>query len=263
MNNPFFDTNGLPTEALLALLELCEVSHDGTLPGIFAATQSAWYQSGKLRADIQEKHGDKRERAMPIFDQLGLLREVSTQSITCGHAIVLGAKKLAVRKRIASLVHAWRVSGARFSQLVFCGSNRLSDESVLDNRNAELPFTLPSIPRYVESPNTEIAMMEAVYTLARDLFPWNDSVIPIFKETVVTGRNASTHDTLMDWDGVARPSGDVLIASSQPFVSFQALIATKCLPQCRVHAIGAAATPTLPISVYLDNISKFIFELCD
>lgn len=259
MNNQFFDNDGVPVEALRGLLDLFGLTHDGSLADIVCATQRAWYKEGKLRADIQETEGEKRESALPLLTRLGFVDSVWATRQLHDYAIVLGAKKLAIRKRYAFLRQEWKI-GVRFHSLVMCGSDRPSDETVTDHMNDVLPFLeQQTFPVPVSADETDL--MEVIYDLSRSTFPWNDKVIPIFKKTTVTGRHANTRDTLTDWGTF--PTGRVLIVSSQPFVSYQAMIARQCLPGCEIHAIGAAATPTLPISVYLDNLAKILFELAD
>ena len=119
----FFDASGNPTRPLLNLLSLCEVEHVGTLPSIRDATQREWYQAGKLRAEIAEKHGSKKEQVLPLFEQLGLVSEVRSNRLEHSFCLLLGATVVAVRKRLAFLLSEWE-RGVRFVHLAFLGSNR-------------------------------------------------------------------------------------------------------------------------------------------
>ncbi len=264
MNNQFFDSSGVPVQALRGLLDLFGLVHDGSLADIVCVTQQAWYERGKLRADIQEKFGDKRHDALPFLTALGFVEEIWSKVQTHDHAFVLGAKKAAIRKRLSLLRREWN-SGIRFTNLVMCGSQRPNDEDVTDFNNDILPFSesILQASRYLNPilPADETDLMEAIYELSSSTFGWSGRVIPLFKKTKVVGRNANTRDTLTDWGTF--PTGKVLIVSSQPFVSYQAMIAKQCLFGCQIEAIGAAATATLPISVYLDNLAKILFELAD
>lgn len=261
MNNQFFDNDGVPREALRGLLDLFDLTHDGSLADILRVTQAAWYKEGKLRVDIDEEHGHKREAAMPFLRQLGLVDEISATQSRNEMAIVLGAVKSAIRKRYAILIREYR-QGVRFRSLVMCGSARPSNEVVTDFANEFLPFPEnTSFAGYENPPPDETDLMEAIYQLARPTFPWNRDIIPLFKKTTVQGRHANTRDTLTDWGTF--PTGKILLVSSQPFVSFQLMIARQCLPGCQIDAIGPAASPTLAISKFLDNAAKIIFELAD
>ena len=199
---------------------------------------------------------------MPFLRQLGLVDEISATQSRNEMAIVLGAVKSAIRKRYAILIREYR-QGVRFRNLVMCGSARPNSEVVTDFDNEFLPFPEnTSFDGYENPPKDEADLMEAIYHLARPTFPWRRDVVPFFKKTIGKGRNANTKDTLTDWGTF--PTGKILLVSSQPFVSYQALIAQKCLPSsCKIEAIGAAASPTLAVSKFLDNVAKIIFELAD
>ena len=99
---PLFDTTNNPSQPLLELLALMSVSHDGTLRGIRHATQAAWYESGKFRAQIQERHADKKIDALPYLDALGFIHEVEPlEGRNFEHGLVLGGTVTAVRRRLA------------------------------------------------------------------------------------------------------------------------------------------------------------------
>src|SRR5690606_17150403 len=118
-----FDNAGKPTSALLEVLRITGVDHDGTLLGIRNSTQSTWYQSGKIRASIGEEHGDLKTALMPFFMKLGLINEVLASNREYNNVLLLGATLLAVRKRLAFLMKEWD-RGVRFQQVVLLGSSR-------------------------------------------------------------------------------------------------------------------------------------------
>lgn len=270
MNNQFFDSRGVPVEALRGLLDLFKsedkehFEHVGSLPDIVCATQLAWYKKGIPLPGFLEQSERMRNAVMPFLEQLGFIDEIVTAKQQHDWAIVLGGKKKAIRKRYAQLRKEW-ATGIRFPQLVMCGSDRPNDEVVSDFDNEELPFLEDALRQsafQTPIPADETDLMEAIYELSRSSFGWNKNVIPLFKKTSVKDRQANTRDTLTDWGTF--PTGKILLVSSQPFVSYQAIIARKCLPSnCEIEAIGAAASATLPISVYFDNLAKILFELTD
>lgn len=258
-----FDSNGTPTQDLRDLLSLMEVEHDGSLAGIRSATQAEWYQAGRLRAEIAEKHGHKKDEAMPLLRNLGFFNEIRAQRMTHFHCAFLGATVTAVRKRLAFLHSEWN-RGIRFTDLVFFGSNRPlmkdkeSPEVLLNAENSDLPFS-SDWKLEDDLPQTEIEMMRMVYRQAGWL---NEDKVVFIEATGKDGRNANTRDTLELWGNGIR--GDVLVVSSQPFVSFQGIIAEKVLPShANPECIGYAANTTLPVTTFLDNVAKLVYELAD
>jgi hypothetical protein len=265
-STPLFDNDGRPTAALSELLTLFEVEHDGTLSGIRDATQAAWYQAGKLRAEITEKHGHKKEAALPLFEQLGFMGAVKASHENYLHALVLGATVVAVRKRLAFLVSEWE-RGVRFSTLSLLGSERplMADKEsanvLLDPNNADLPFDA-SVAAPNILPTNEGEMMAMVYAQATSRFPWGDLPMQLVVAPKIEGRNANTADTLLEWNKLSLMGGRCLVISSQPFVTYQGVIARKNLSR-RHDVVDCAgyASAILPVTTYLDNVAKIIHEL--
>ncbi|MCB9808326.1 hypothetical protein H6770_03655 [Candidatus Peribacteria bacterium] len=265
---PFFDVNGQPSEPLLKLLERLGVQHDGTLKSIRDATQEAWYQAGKLRAEIKDtvEQGQLHNDVVGHFSQLGMMHAVESEG-SYEYALLLGATVAAVRKRLAFLRTQWE-KGLLFKELVLLGSERdlipeKEGHDVLFNpKNAELPFPEVRAKTAEAPPRNEIEMMEMVCQQAD--FPWDNRV----RVTPVrTPGRANTSVTVQQWLKDAQPEpGTCLAMSSQPFVSFQTLVVEKELKKHNnrfsVDGIGYASL-TLPVATYLDNVAKVIYELAE
>lgn len=263
MANMLFDKKGNPASALLDVLRITGVDHDGTLMGIRNSTQSTWYQSGKIRANIGEEHGDLKTALMPLFMKLGLMEEVKAKDREYDNVLLLGATLLAVRKRLAFLMREWN-RGVRFQQIVLLGSGRPltekeSAESLFDSKNPELPFDEEWAKPPV-FPGNEGEMMWMVYDQAASRFPWKNEAEVIF---CIHPGKANTEETILHWMEVKTPlPGKCLAVSSQPFVGYQELTVRKVLPDSfLVEAIGYGAPPSIPVTVFLDNLAKVIYEL--
>lgn len=265
-DTPLFDAQGQPTEPLLRLLERLGVQHDNTLRGIRDATQSAWYQAGKMRAEIKDQMevGQLRNDCLGPLAQLGFLREAEAPQTEHAYALVLGATVVAVRKRLAFLRDEWE-RGVRFREVILFGSERalMPDKEGMDvlynPQNAELPFPEDRAKTAEAPPRNEIEMMVAVYN--QPDFPWTPKGI---KATAIhaTGK-ANTADTIRVWLQEKQPEpGACLAVSSQPFVSFQQVVIANELPEdFMVIGIGPAANPSLPLATFLDNVAKLVYEL--
>lgn len=265
-NTPLFNTDGEPNPLLLNILKLFEVEHDGTLTNIRDATQTAWYQAGKLRTEIEERHGTKRDDAMPLFAELGFVGDVNPQCQHYLHALVLGGTVVAVRKRLAFLMKKWN-EGMQFNNIHLIASKRplLPDKEsqnvIFNPMNAELPFDVPrkTITSVLQN---EADMMSTVYALSQNKFPWGDMKMQLVSAENVGSRPANTEETLTAWNKLSLMGGKCLIVSSQPYVSFQELIARKVLSKrhARIDAIGYDF-PGITTSGLLDNLAKVIYEL--
>lgn len=265
-NTPLFDAQGQPTEPLLRLLERLGVQHDGTLKGIRDSTQAAWYQAGKLRAEIKDQMevGQLRNDCLGPLAALGFLREAEAPETSYSYALVLGATVVAVRKRLAFLRDEWE-RGVRFREIVLLGSERalLPDKEGMDvlynPQNAELPFPEDRAKTAETPPRNEIEMMVAVYK--QPDFPWTSRGITA-TAIHATGK-ANTSDTVQVWLQEEQPEpGACLAVSSQPFVSFQQVVIGNELPEgFTVTGVGPLANPSLPLATFLDNVAKLIYEL--
>ena len=270
----FFDTNGRVTSALARLLELFGVGHDGTLKGVRDATQAAWFQAGKLRAEIAEKHGDKKNAALPLFAALGMIDAVRVPPTDYLYALVLGGTVVAVRKRLSFLLDAL-VNSATCGTVVLLGSERPllaekeSPEVLLKWDNDEFPFPEEWHPRR-ELPTTEAGMMELVYDQVSHLFLQQGCKVQCVNSRKREGRNPTTRDTVVDWlnldADMLKPEpipGLCLAVSSQPFVGYQELVLRRVLPDnFGLTCVGYTA-PSLPVTTYLDNVAKLIFEFAE
>ncbi len=267
----FTQENGKPTEEFAALLDTCEVRHDGSFESVYAATQQAWLQPAKTRADILETHGDLRSQVMELLRALGLVDAIHGSNpdvleTPYEYAGVLGAKVVGVRKRLRfALNEHW--AGARFNRLCLAGSPRpLPPEEqaqTLQWNNPELGYR-ENLMQGLPTPETEIGMMQFVYDLAQRSGTL-DFKIPCF--AVSCPPNAkhryTTHDNMQAFreEVQPKPGARILVISSQPYVSFQALVAAQELSEATVVGCGYEAPATTKISQYLDNIAKFLHEL--
>jgi hypothetical protein len=264
MATKLFDSKGQATEALQEVLRLTGVDHDGTLVGIRNSTQSTWYQTGKIRADIGEEHADLKTALMPYFMKLGLIDPIKAKGLLYDTTLVLGATLVAVRKRLDFLMMEWE-RGVRFGQIVLIGSGRpLTPKEIpdlLNSRNPELPFDDEWV-NTSEIPATEGRMMRLVYDQAQTIFPWTEKVEVHF--SIHPGK-ANTEETIQHWLGEAKPLPSACLAvSSQPFVADQELGVGKILPVgFQVEAIGYAAPPSIAVTAFLDALAKLIYKLAE
>jgi hypothetical protein len=259
-----FFKNGQPSNALLELLEVLGIKHDGTLIGIRDATQKSWYQSGKFRAEIKEnpEYLVLKDKLMSIFRELGLVEGVFASKLSYDIALIHGGTLPAVQKRIAFLAQEWK-RGVRFKIVSFLGSQRkiISDKEdpcKIEKEVWGVPFNIEKTPIHYEH---EFEMMSILYEVAN--LPWKNE-IPL-RFLFPAKENANTKETTREW--YERFKGEafnsLLFISSQPFVSFQQIVVKKVIFDREVETIGYSAPQSIPITAYLDNIAKIIYELSE
>src|SRR3989344_6686161 len=80
------------TPALLQLLEVTGVSHDGTLSSIVEETQKHWLRPiGIERWEMTDLDKETREKVFVLADQLGFIQECRPTQKEYDYAILLGA----------------------------------------------------------------------------------------------------------------------------------------------------------------------------
>lgn len=259
-----FDNNGRAQEPLLQILSSTKTPHDGTARSIREVTQNLWYQAGRIRAEIEERHGPLREELMPYFRQLRMVDAILPPAGQYEYCLLLGGTIVAVRKRLKFLdqltaCRAW------CQKVVFLGSTRkLMDReytNLHDPKNPDCPFDARNTVSKDPPPQTEGDMMRIV---AKQVFGTDDDhTVSVCVAPDVSGRNANTFDTVFYWHrNVAKKPGPVIALSSQPFIGFQDEVCQSVLgSEYPVTTIGYAANADTKVSVYLDNLAKWIYQI--
>lgn len=261
-----FDNELRPHPTLLKIFEIVGLEReDDSLASIRNATQLEWYQKGKLRAEINEEHYEHRKNLMLLLRSLGFVRKMSLEKdLTVDGVLLLGGTVVAVRKRMAYLRDEAARSNLAYDWLDMLGSERpLMDREkkvMFDHANPVFPFSSRFLDRTISASTTEAGMMELVWQQCQT--EWLTIRGGIVINTPLTDGRATTEDTLNDWKRHRQMFGKkIVVVSSQPYVSFQHGIVTKALgDEYDVTTIGYGAGPNIPITGYLDNIAKLIYE---
>lgn len=266
---PLFD-NGQPTKPLLRLLQLTDVTHDGTLEGVHRATQERWRQHGKHSGDIVDIYPLVADQVVPIFEELGYVGEQSAPRKQYDIGIIFGAYILAVRKRFAMLKRLWD-DGLRFDQLVLLGSARKAHpekESLAKVNSAEggLDFD-PMWENLEEVPPTEAKLMETVLWQSDLPAEWRDNFL-VVETPLRTDRpekpDPSGEDTIRQWLDYHDASGSTAVGVySQPQLRHMEVVCRRLMvPRgIEVDLVGYAAPPNTNVSQVLDSVAKVIHEL--
>ncbi len=225
-------------EALLELLQVLEVPHDGKMEGIVAATQHRWLQKGKERWEFEERYLDKREAAFPFLERLGCVESVFPAKNAYTYAIVLGGYASRVKARL-DFLETLKKNGLRYERLLFFTGERYLDPS---ENMGDL--------------KTETEMMLSLY-------PDPVIVIDTPQQRGADGvlRRPNTADTVRAWLNTNPLPGTCLVITNQPFVPYQDEVLRTELPaEFPFETVGPKAEEETLFALYLDTIARWLYQ---
>jgi hypothetical protein len=225
---------------------------NSSLPTLVDKTQKLFLRpSSKERWEIGSPYENSKEELLPVFIQLGLVREIKASGIHYTYGLVLGATFERVHERLNFLLSEWE-RGVRFDKLVFLtGERKLSEKEQTDLAQ----FTDKLI-------RTESEMMLWVYNSAK--LPPEIKALPfiVINAPAQPGApRATTKDTILAWLEQNPQPGPVLVASSQPYINYQHTVLSTFLPEkFYLESIGPAAPFTTTVGEYLDTIARWLYQ---
>jgi hypothetical protein len=251
------------TPVVKELFSLTEITCDGSLADAKRVALEVFRRPNNPKSNLRKEPWTKPaspfdanfEQALPLFERMNFFEEVLPESKEYTYAIVLGGCMRWMRQRLASLVKAWN-SGVRFSQIVVLTGDRPRDveyenDFELNNRdNGIMPikagWCLPNV-----LPNNETGLVQLLFDQA-DL-PVEFAQLPLTivnapKRYLPDGKlvRPNTRTTIEHWlEQDPRPTvGSCLVASSQPYVTYQDVVMRCCMPaEFSIETIGSAIHP--------------------
>jgi len=242
------DSNNHPTPALLALLQALNIKHDGTLPSIVAATQTAWLRpAGKERWEIDEKFADRSAQLLPLLEKFEFVQECKPTQQYYDYAIIFGAMVERVRKRVGYLIEQWNV-GVRFNKVIV-----LTGQRPLDPIKEKMDIV----------PKTETRMLEWIIEQAtmpnelRTIITVVDT--PMQQTADGLPRRPNTADTITTWLATSPTPGSCLAITTHSFTGYQDAVLHALLPQGFTIETIAPAANGVVISECLDNLARWLY----
>lgn len=275
-NYAIVNSEGKPNSAILKMMDVLELPHDGTLKSIVNITQEKFFQkkSGgqrKERWEIEEVLPHLKEETMPVLDKLGMLKEFFPSERKYDSALMLGELLPSVRKRLNYLGDLWE-NGIRFDKIVFLGGERplevtKENPTVLFDRNNKdlLVRNDWQIPEKI--PATELEMMHLVWDQAK--LP--DKMRKIKTEWInaqlkenPTGEKLlrpTTEDTIEIWLKTNPTERNVIAISNNPYIGYQESVIRTYLPKdFKIETVGPAASLKLPLAFYLGEMTRWLYQ---
>lgn len=265
------DDKGHPTEAMRRLLEVLAIKHDNTLKSIVEETQKAWLRpAGTERWELVDKlPAETIKHINPLFEELGLVKEVQPQEKHYSYALLLGARMSTFIQRLAYLIDNWN-QGLRFDELVvLAGQRDLMSEETLDivlRSDAIVIADHEKLKTKWQSVKTEKDMMQEILaecTLPKEMRERVIITVVDAPKKLVDGTlvRPTTGDTVNAWMEKHPEPGSCIAISSQPHVLYQqAVIATLLPKDFNVETIGRRAKDSVKIAEILDALARFLFQ---
>ena len=264
--------NGVVNFALVRLVAL-NLSLDAKIiwspQSLDALLQEEWVKAkeGVFRAQLGGRFPTDEE--MELLYRLGADAILIDSCVKYGGTLLLGATLKAVTRRV-DFMH----KGASVPEPVYLlGSNRKLDPKL------EMPEHVPAILEETGAlfadvwkedaaglswPASEIEMLGRV-------IKWNQVVWDVRPVSAPDGqkpdgsvRPANTAETVREWLKVAATPGHYLIVSSQPFCEGQKMAVERAVKEAGEEGytfdVCGPAAPPLPLSRWLDNLAKQLWE---
>jgi hypothetical protein len=253
MDHLLIDENHFPTPSLIFLFDLMGITHDYSLKSMVRATQQKWLQPCKECWHFDPKEEHRMGYIFPFLQKIGCVDAVYPKEQQYDYALVLGGYYTFIQSRLKTLVNEWE-KGVRFRRLVF-----LTGERFLDPRTEAPLFNFTS-------KQTEAELMLHLWekhfassTLKGLPFTLVDT--PGSKNKEGNWLRPTTMDTILKWLSYAPKPGKCLCISSQPFIGYQHSVLSTYLPKnFLIETIGDGAEKDLPLSVYLDNLARWLYQ---
>lgn len=231
------DGSGKPAEALVEVLRLYGVTHDGSWQSIQEATERAWLSHGRNteRWEIEPIEAVSPKRTYELFDALGMVGTMGAQKGLYDYGAVLGATVQVVRQRFWFLKSEWE-RGVRFSTLVALTGDRPldpkieSEQILVDPAASRYPFR-PDWHFNGKLPQNETEMMRLVFDQLDLPKAWREMPVLFVDTPKPAGlTRPRTEHTLLYWLTLKPEPGSILFVSNQPFVCRQGSLLSLYLP---------------------------------
>ena len=266
LDSAVVEQDGKPTQAVVKLLELTGVQHDGTLSDVVQKTQDQWLRKPNQERWDMEKYASENEYEIrQQFDSLGMNKGLIPKYQEYDYAIILGALFGRITLRLQYAIDLWQ-QGIRFKRLVFLGGARPVVESQGENKQKFMEFFgLDSLDDEAV-PKTEAEIMKFVYQYTAMPEEMRSLPVTFINASMVQQDDGSlkrptTDDIIADWLQTKPSVGKCLFFSNQPYVGFQHAVVKTYMPRSfQVETIGTEANPTLNVGVVLDNVARWLYQ---
>lgn len=257
------DEQGRPSEALVQLLSLTNIEHDGSLASIVQQTQkpeTEWMRKeGSERWDIVDSNVENKDQFFKLFNQLYLVDEITPQQEQYDYLLLMGAAYVRVKTRLEYTIKLWD-KGVRFDMIVVLSGSRPLTDLELDALRLDynlddgdfIPATEAQVMQFVYD---KIDMPETMRKIPMILI---DAPMKVSKTGTLA--RPTTGDTVNLWMELKPAPGSCLVISNQPYVGYQDSVTKTLLPKTfTVETVGEKSEDT-KIGIYLDTLARNLYQ---
>lgn len=256
-----------PTQALLDLLEILNITHDGTLPSIVKVTQERLLFSDREDWQIPEDPTYDPKKIVPLLDTLGLCEKIIPQKMHYEGAIFLGGNLWSVRQRLAYVIELLN-HGYTFNKMFIMTGEHPLDEGrytasdFFEYQSKKLPLKSSWKPWH-SFPKNEAEMICMVFEqveLPKKFYQLECKVI-VSKIDPISGKRPTTRTNVVDFLKTKPVPGTYLVFSNQPYIGYQDSVWLTLLPgYITIETVGHEALQRPLISQCLDRLARWLYQ---
>lgn len=262
-----------PSSALLHLLEILEIKHDGSLKNIVELTQKNWLRpAGKERWEIQEINVKNKQEVLFLIEKLGCINEIGVKNKNTyfDDIIILSSNTfIENRLRFAYFIKLLR-QDIKFRNLIFLGGENKIKYKKEDLLKADNIINIKEEWFFDGNfPDTETELLKFIFNQAELPLDFLNNINVIFIDTPMqknddgSVRRPNTKDQIELWlksVNVLKPRQCIFI-SNNPYIGYQNSVAKSYLPtEFYIETVGPAAFKDEKISVYLDTLARWLYQ---
>lgn len=225
-----------------------------TLGEVTHNTCKQWFQGAqKERWEFENRFEVQRMAIVATLQALEMVNERKPQVKHYTYAWIYGALAQSIELRIQYLITQWK-KGVRFQEIVLLAGDRALEpikEKIWTEKGLK----------------TESEVMEWLWKNTHKPQALQSLPYRLIKASQWVDQNGQpkrpgTKDTIWAWLKQYPEPGRILAISHQPFYTYQHVGALGVLPmRFKLETVGPAASDVTPVSVYLDNLARVIYEI--
>lgn len=255
-----FDAQGNAHPALLRILTITGIEHNGTISDIKDKTQAAWIRkSGTERWEMDKTEQPYHQELIKALDELDCIQERKPQHRHYKYLILMGSAAKSFKKRLAYAIKLLAEYGISADTIIILSGERPLNPTeepfavyALDNTQPKtMPITEADMMKYL------VNGMKLQEQAGMATIEWY--IVPMIKNEDGTVRRPITADTVTLFLADQPEPGTACVISSQPYAGYQEAVVKNLLPTSFIIDVAAPESSGTADAVHLDNLARWIF----
>lgn len=273
---PLINSDGSPNPTLTHLFHVLKLNGHTIEEMNQTAQKHLLRKPGQERAEMTDDvYEAKRAEIYPLLEELGVVNSVTpspqmTESAT--YVCLHGSTVPDMKERLKFFLEWWKhfspSSKADIQVVFFAGDRPLWEqhegrEVLLDSRFSRADWRAPAV-----LPTTEGKAAEFLWDQMVSDETLRQKISFVHAPLKADGKRPTTSDTIIEWiksSSIDLRHSHILAISSNPDVPYQDLVFINVLLSNKMQVtsletVGPAANPETSIAVYLDSITRWLYE---